>query len=47
VQKKLDRGYEDYPETRISNAFWTRKSAEWEAELATIEGELSRYATGD
>ena len=43
VQKKLDRGYEDYLETRISNAFWTRKSAEWEAELAAIEGEMSRY----
>src|SRR5262249_9018019 len=42
VQKKLDRGYEDYLETRISNAFWTRKSAEWETELATIEGELNR-----
>jgi hypothetical protein len=44
AQKKLDRGYENYLESRISNTFWTRKWTEWEAELATIEGELSRCA---
>jgi hypothetical protein len=38
LQKKLDRGgYEDYLESRISNAFWRRKSTDWEAEPATIE----------
>ena len=42
VQAKLDRGYEDYLEGRISDAFWARKSGEWEVELATIEAELSR-----
>ena len=33
VQGKLDRGYDDYLEGRISQAFWTRKSEEWEAEV--------------
>ena len=32
---KLDRGYDDYLEGRISEEFWTRKSEEWEAELRT------------
>ena len=36
---KLDRGYEDYLEGRISEAFWTRTSQEWEAELQTIDRE--------
>jgi site-specific DNA recombinase len=27
---KLDRGYEDYVSARISDAFWERKSQEWE-----------------
>jgi site-specific DNA recombinase len=44
VQAKLDRGYEDYLEGRISTAFWARKSEEWEAELATIAGEQTRIA---
>src|SRR5262249_34140674 len=42
VQAKLDRGYEDYLEGRISSGFWTRKSVEWESELAAIDGELAR-----
>jgi hypothetical protein len=44
VQSKLDRGYEDYLDGKISEEFWTRKSAEWEAELTTVNGELSRLA---
>lgn len=44
VQAKVDRAYEDYLEGRISNAFWTRKSEEWKAELMAIEGELSRVS---
>jgi hypothetical protein len=44
VQVKLDRGYEDYVEGRISEAFWTRKSEEWETESSTIEGEISRLS---
>ncbi|HEV3057952.1 MAG TPA: recombinase family protein [Vicinamibacterales bacterium] len=33
VQGKLDRGYEDFVERRISEEFWVRKSAAWESEL--------------
>ena len=42
IQTKLDRGYEDYLDGKISETFWTRKSAEWESELGTLEVELSR-----
>jgi hypothetical protein len=44
IQAKLDRGYDDYLEGRISQDFWTRKSAEWETELAIVEGEISRLS---
>jgi hypothetical protein len=44
VQVKLDRGYEDYLEGRISESFWTRKSQEWEMESATIESEIARLS---
>jgi len=44
MQAKLDRGYEDYLESRISEGFWARKSGEWESELGTIEGKLSRLS---
>jgi hypothetical protein len=44
VQAKLDRGYEDYLESRISEGFWTRKSQEWETESATIEREIGRLS---
>jgi hypothetical protein len=33
---KSDRGYEDYLEGRISEAFWTRKSQEWESILVWL-----------
>ena len=42
VVSKLDRGYEDFVSNRITEAFWTRKSAEWEAELQTIDAERAR-----
>jgi site-specific DNA recombinase len=42
VVSKIDRGYEDFVCNRISEAFWTRKSAEWEAELQTIDAERAR-----
>ena len=42
IQARLDRGYEDYLEGRISDAFWARKSGAWESELATVEAELRR-----
>jgi site-specific DNA recombinase len=41
LQAKIDRGYDDYVERRISDALWARKSAEWETELATVTAELS------
>ncbi len=42
VVSKLDRGYEDFLEGRISEAFWTRKSQDWEQELQTIDRERAR-----
>jgi hypothetical protein len=33
VVSKLDRGYDDYVSSKISEEFWERKSQEWEAEL--------------
>jgi hypothetical protein len=42
VVRKTDRGYEDYVSDRITEAFWTRKSAEWDAELQTIDAERAR-----
>ena len=44
VQSKLDRSYDDYLDGRISEAFWTRKSGDWESELAVIDAELSRLS---
>jgi len=41
LQAKIDRGYAAYVERRISEALWARKSAEWETQLATVNGELS------
>jgi site-specific DNA recombinase len=41
-RRKLDRGYDDFVEGRISEAFWARKSAAWEAELHTIDAEQAR-----
>ena len=44
VQAKLDRGYDDYLEGRISDVFWRRKSEEWESELTTVEAEFNRLS---
>ena len=44
VQAKLDRGYDDYLEGRISEVFWRRKSEEWESELTTLEAEFNRLS---
>ena len=41
LQARIDRGYDDYVERRISEALWARKSAEWDSELATVTAELS------
>ena len=42
VVSKIDRGSEDFVSCRISETFWSRKSAEWEAELQTVEAERAR-----
>ena len=42
VVSKLDRGYDDFVSGRISEEFGTRKSAEWEAELATVDADRPR-----
>src|SRR5437667_12803535 len=42
LQATMDRSYEEYLEGRISAAFWTRKSGEWEAESATVDAEIAR-----
>jgi hypothetical protein len=39
---KLDRGYEDLLEARISDDFWARKSKAWEAELGVVASERAR-----
>jgi hypothetical protein len=42
VTGKLDRGYDDFVSGAISDELWRRKSAEWEADLRAVEGELAR-----
>ncbi|SRR6266508_851427 len=42
VMSKLDRGYDDFVERRISEAFWSRKSQEWESERQLIDTERVR-----
>ena len=37
IVSKLDRGYDDLVERKISNDFWGRKSKAWEAELGVLE----------
>ena len=44
VQAKLDRGYDDYLEGRISEVFRRRKSEEWESELTTVDAEFNRLS---
>ena len=39
---KLDRGYDDYVEGRISEDFWTRKSEQWEDERRALEANIAR-----
>jgi hypothetical protein len=44
VLAKLDRGYEDFLDARITEDFWNRKSGDWEEERRTLETELARLA---
>ena len=39
IVSKLDRGYEDLLSGRISEEFWSRKSKEWESELAGVDAQ--------
>ena len=45
ITSKLDRGYEDLLDGRISDDFWARKSKAWKAELAVVDGERARIET--
>ena len=45
ITSKLDRGYEDLLEGRISDDFWARKSKAWEAELVVVDGEQAQIET--
>ena len=47
VLAKLDRGYDDYLEGRITDDFWNRKSVEWEDERQALDAELARLAQTD
>jgi site-specific DNA recombinase len=42
VQAKLDRSYDDHLEGRITEEFWSRKSAEWNTELTVLAAEINR-----
>jgi hypothetical protein len=42
VVSKIDRGYEHFVAGRISEGFWTRKSAEWDDELRVVDAERAR-----
>jgi site-specific DNA recombinase len=42
IVSKLDRGYEDLLAGRISDEFWSRKSKQWEEELAAVDAQRPR-----
>jgi site-specific DNA recombinase len=42
LRKKLDRAYDDYLEGRVTDELWTRRSEEWEGELAIVTAEIAR-----
>src|SRR6266851_2863464 len=43
LRTKLDRAYDDRLSGRISDDFWTTKSAELEVELQRVRGEMARH----
>ena len=43
LQGCLDKAYEDKLDGRISEAFWTRRSAAWYAELGKVREELAAF----
>ncbi|MDQ3418590.1 MAG: zinc ribbon domain-containing protein [Acidobacteriota bacterium] len=43
TQAKLDRAYDDRLAGRITDELWLRKSAEWEAELASVRRETAKH----
>jgi DNA invertase Pin-like site-specific DNA recombinase len=42
IAAKQDRAYEDFIDGRIPEAFWQRKSEQWETELQLIDAERTR-----
>ena len=42
IAAKIDRAYDDFVSERISEDFWKRHAKLWEAEVETIDRELSR-----
>ena len=44
---KLDRGYEDYLDGRISEDFWGRKAVEWEEQRRVIDTGIARMTPSD
>ncbi len=42
MQAKLDRAHDDRLAGRIADELWLRKSAEWEAELASVRRETAK-----
>ena len=42
IAAKIDRAYDDFVSERISEDFWKRHANLWEAEVETIDRELSR-----
>ena len=49
VLAKMDRGYDNFVSGRITDEFWTRRSAQWVEERRLVEEELTRlaYSTRD
>ncbi len=43
TQAKLDRAYDNRLAGRITDELWLRKSAEWEAELASVRRETAKH----
>jgi hypothetical protein len=42
VQAKLDKAYDDRLTGAISEELWSRRAAEWEAEINRVRGEMAR-----
>jgi hypothetical protein len=47
VLAKIDRGYDDYVEGRVTEDFWARKSEQWEDERRAVDAQLARLASSN